>query len=144
MKVSDIGGARGPSSAKKANKKEKSGSDFSVHLKDATEAAENSGDVSDTSPVSSVDAILSVQEVPDAMADSHRRAVMEWGEDVLDRLEQIRRDILLGRLSKERLMALARNLRARKKHIDDPALKAIIDDIELRAEVEIAKFSRGF
>ena len=143
MKVSDIGGARGPSSAKKANKKEKSGSDFSVHLKDATEA-ENSGDVSDTSPVSSVDAILSVQEVPDAMADSHRRAVMEWGEDVLDRLEQIRRDILLGRLSKERLMALARNLRARKKHIDDPALKAIIDDIELRAEVEIAKFSRGF
>ena len=144
MKVSDIGAARGTSSAKKAKTKGARGSDFSVHLQEATEAAEGGGEVSDTAPVSSVDAILSVQEVPDALKDTQRRAIMEWGEDVLDKLEEIRRDILLGRISKERLVTLAQGLRARKARIDDPALKAIIEDIELRAEVEIAKFSRGF
>ncbi len=143
MKVSDIGGTRGPSSAKKAKKKSAAGSDFSVHLKEAEAAAEGSN-VSDSAPVSSVDAILSVQEVPNATEDSHRRAMVDWGEDILDKLDEIRRDILLGRIPKERLVVLAQTLRARKGRIDDPALKAIIEDIELRAEVEIAKFSRGF
>jgi len=144
MKVSDVGAARGPSSAKKAKKKSASGSDFSVHLQEAADAAEGGGEISETAPVSSVDAILSVQEVPNATEDNKRRALMEWGEDILDKLEEIRRDILFGRISKERLMTLAQTLRARKAQIADPNLKAIIEEVELRAEVEIAKFSREF
>jgi hypothetical protein len=37
---------------------------------------------------------------------------------------------------------LAQRLRQKRQQSDDPKLNAIIDEIELRAEVEIAKLTR--
>ena len=67
---------------------------------------------------------------------SQRRA-----EDLLDRLDEIRDGILCGALSRQRLEELVQNLAARRESSPDPQLAALLDDIELRAKVELAKLS---
>ena len=60
---------------------------------------------------------------------------------MLDELEQIRLGLLLGQIPRARLEQLAQMVRARREQLDDPKLIAILDDIELRAAVELAKLS---
>ena len=60
---------------------------------------------------------------------------------MLDTLEEMKTDLLSGRVGEgrlNRLMALV--TRAREQA--DPDLDALIDDIELRAKVELAKLGR--
>jgi hypothetical protein len=92
--------------------------------------------------VLSVGSILSVQETPDATAEAAKNKLRKFGRDVLDHLDDLRLGILEGAVSKERLTALARNLREKRELSDDPRLNAVIGEIELRAEVEIAKLTR--
>ena len=61
---------------------------------------------------------------------------------ILDRLEELRLGILIGRFSKDKLADLAQRLRQKRQQSTDPKLNEIIHEIELRAEVEIAKYSR--
>lgn len=92
------------------------------------------------SPVGALNAMLALQEVPDAL-DAQDRA-RRRGEQVLDLLDRIRLGLLAGTLSVGQLTALAQLVRARRDRVDDPRLAEILDEIELRAEVELAKFSR--
>ena len=68
--------------------------------------------------------------------------MMEYGNDLLDQLDKIRMAILGGAISKDRLQDIARRLRERKITSDDPKLNDLIDEVELRVEVEIAKLTR--
>ena len=69
------------------------------------------------------------------------KQMIRFATDILDRLDEVQRDILLGNLSKDRLIKLAQQLRSKKRDVSDPALLQIIKDIELRAAVELAKYS---
>ena len=63
---------------------------------------------------------------------------MRRGNQLLDTLDEIKTDLLVGRVSEGRLnqlMALISQARERS----DPALDGLLDDIELRARVELAK-----
>lgn len=93
------------------------------------------------SPIGAVNAMLALQEVPDAL-DPNGRAKRR-GEQLLNLLEQVRIGILSGSLSMAQLTELAQLVRARRDRVDDPRLAEILDEIELRAEVELAKFSRS-
>lgn len=92
--------------------------------------------------VVSVGSILSVQETLDATAETTKNKLYGFGSEVLDHLDDLRLEILAGSVSKERLAHLARMLREKREQADDPRLNALIDEIELRAEVEIAKLTR--
>jgi hypothetical protein len=93
------------------------------------------------SPIGALNAMLALQEVPDAL-DSRSRAKRR-GEQILDLLDRVRLGLLSGTLSQAQLAQLAQTIRARREEIDDPRLAEILDEIELRAAVELAKFSRG-
>lgn len=75
-----------------------------------------------------------VEERPD-----ERQQAVQWGNEVLDRLDDIRMGLLLGRLSRSNLLALRGKIKESRKNMTDLALKSLLDDIELRAEVELAK-----
>lgn len=94
------------------------------------------------SAVFSVGSILAIQETPDATDENAKNKLRRFGNDVLDHLDDLRLGILEGTVSKERLTDLARMLREKRERTDDPQLNAVIDEIELRAEVEIAKLTR--
>jgi hypothetical protein len=85
---------------------------------------------------------LSIQEVDAETPTDARARMVHYGADILDRLEEIRDQILTGAVSKSRLENLALTLRQRRESVDDPQLVALIDEIELRAEVELAKLTR--
>ena len=84
-----------------------------------------------------------VQAVDDSTERQARKRLIRRGEDILDKLEEIRHGLLLGTVPKEKLMDLAQMVRERREACQDPRLAALLDEIELRAEVEIAKLSRG-
>jgi len=141
MKISNVGPSK---SAQKGQKKSaaKGSGGFSSHLKRATGGSDAPMEMPDINPVASMDSILSIQEVGDATEEDKKRALYQRGEDILDRLAEIQQEILSGAISVDRLQNLAHSLRARRETVEDERLKQIIDEIELRAEVEIAKWGR--
>ena len=68
--------------------------------------------------------------------------MFQYGDDLLNRLDDLRLAILDGVLSKDKLTELVHNLRQKRQNSDDPKLNEIINEIELRAEVEVAKLTR--
>lgn len=88
-------------------------------------------------PLETLEALLAVQEVPDA-AQSGRRA-QRHAEDLLDRLEEVRNALLIGALPRQKLDELARLVRLRRNLVLDPRLADVLDEIELRCRVELAK-----
>ena len=99
-------------------------------------AAGDSTAVSGGSAVS-VNPLLAAQEVTDATDETKRARA--HGEAVLDRLDELRHGLLMGHIPKERLEELTRLVRQRRLKVEDARLKEILDHIELRAEVELAK-----
>jgi hypothetical protein len=92
--------------------------------------------------VNSLSVVLAVQETPDAAKGRAKQRARDRGMKMLDFLEEIRIGLLMGVIPKDRLEQLAQMVRAKREQIDDPKLMAILDEIELRAAVELAKLSR--
>lgn len=122
-------------SAKKPVKSKGDGKAFhgAVSVNETTSATGVSG----TQPIQTIDSLLSLQEVPDSTSGRSKGLVL--GKDMLEHLEDIRRGILLGSIPKMRLKNLAQIIKKRRDNFDDPALIEILDQIELRARVELAK-----
>ena len=106
----------------------------------ATEAADA---VEQTAPVATVSGVLAMQSVdPDAEASpEERKRRAQRGYELLDRLEEIRRGLLIGAIPKERLADLAQMVRQRREKGADPVVSKVLDEIELRASIELAKLS---
>ncbi len=85
-------------------------------------------------------ALLSIQEVGDPL-DSRRRAVKR-GEDILDRLDELRHGLLIGAFSPVKLDNLLVMIRRQQSNVTDPNLREILTDIEVRAAVELAKLGK--
>lgn len=130
------------SSIKKTSKKGSSDTGAFTRSLGGSEESEGSRAVGSAAPLTSVDALLSLQEVPDA-TDGRSKGLARANE-MLDMLEEVRKGILLGAISgpKLRILAdLARNQRLARDDSSetDPRLKEILSEIELRSEVELAK-----
>lgn len=144
MKVSRTNSTKPASSSRRTSRTASSSAGaFSDHLDRISGDTGDGVPVADTTAVSTTGAILAAQEVSESADGAGRRRMRQHGEDILDRLDEIRHDILRGAISKQKLEYLAQLLRARRQTVDDPQLIEIIKDIELRAAVEIAKYSRN-
>lgn len=91
-------------------------------------------------PVQAVNALLALQEVGDSTEGRGR--ARRRAESLLDRLEELRLAIALGEVPLGHLEELARLLGQRQAAADDPKLSQIINEIEIRAAVELAKRGR--
>ena len=89
-------------------------------------------------PVTAVDGLLTLQEVDDAAARAS--AGKRRAQDLLEGLDDIRHSLLTGGLSRDKLMTLAKHVQSRRAQVDDPRLGEILDEIDLRAQVELAKY----
>ena len=142
MKVKETGSAKAPNKIKKVRKSKLGEGSFSDSLKEVGSSPGESG-IRQISGVAEVEGILAAQN-SDIAVDSrrHLQRLMAYGDDLLDRLEDIRLGILLGHFSKEKLTELAQRLRQKREQSSDRVLSDILAEIELRAEVEIAKYAR--
>ncbi|MFL2781566.1 MAG: flagellar assembly protein FliX [Rhodospirillales bacterium] len=117
------------------------GESFASKLDGLGNAVKNTVPAEDLGAVSGIGSVLAAQELSKDQDNGSNNRVIRFATDILDRLDEVQRDILLGNLSKDLLIKLAQQLRSRKKNISDPVLLQIIKDIELRAEVELAKYT---
>lgn len=86
-----------------------------------------------------IDALLALQAADDATTG--RRKAIKRANLLLDALEEIRADLLAGRVSEGRLNRAVALLQQAKAQTD-PELDAVVADIELRVRVELAKLGR--
>ncbi len=93
------------------------------------------------SAMASVDALLALQGA-DGVEDagSGRKRAVKRAKKLLDVLEEIRLDLLSGRLPLTKLRTLMATLGERQHEFEDPALTALLEEIDLRARVELAKY----
>jgi hypothetical protein len=86
--------------------------------------------------VAGLEAILALQTVGD-FSESRRKAVRR-GRALLDLLDGMKADLLIGKVAPERLSGMVGQLASLRERAE-PGLDAILDDIELRVRVELAK-----
>ena len=87
--------------------------------------------------VSTLDALMALQEVGGPL-ERRRRAV--WRADkILDALEGLKVELLEGQLNPAMLERLTRAVREQRSMTDDPNLEGLLDQVETRAAVELAK-----
>jgi hypothetical protein len=99
-------------------------------------AAAESRAATHVAPATSLDALLALQAVEDPLL--RKKKLVRRGTQLLDTLDEMKADLLAGRVSESRLNQLMAVLgQAREKA--DPRLDSLLDDIELRARVELAK-----
>lgn len=140
MKVNGIGGSSPANRARRVERRSaKSGSDFASQIESGTEASGGSA-LGGSAPIASVDALLSLQELSDEQLE--RRRATDHGNKVLDLLDEVRLGLLMGRIPTHRLDDLLNMVKQRRATVNDPAINAILTDIETRALVELAKLGR--
>ena len=142
MKLTGIGGASAAGSASKTAKTSKSaGGGFAEKLASLDQGEEETQGVDAPSAVGGIAALLATQGVGDSLDREARKRLVDYGNDLLDKLEELRHGLLLGAIPKEKLIALAQMVRSRRDAPSDPHLTELLNEIELRVEVELAKLS---
>lgn len=84
-----------------------------------------------------VDNLLLVETSTEA--PNRSKQAIENGAELLDRLDDIRLGLLTGAIPRDRLATLADMLSREREVVKDRRLKAILDEIDLRVRVELAK-----
>lgn len=96
--------------------------------------------VSGPGPIAALDSILTLQGMDDST--SGRSKGLARGRQLLDMLDEIRDGLLSGGVPRTTLNRLATAVSQRHDHFADPKLQNILDEIELRARVELAKLEQ--
>ncbi len=125
---SDSVGKSGPAKAGAA------GGSFSVDTAAAPRAAAAAGT---NLQVAALDSLLALQETSDPTTGK-RRAVRR-ATDMLDILDDIKIGLLSGAIPRQALHRLTALVAERRNDFNEPGLQDVIDEIDLRAQVELAK-----
>ncbi len=116
-----------------------SGATFSPDM--GTVSVGSSSGVASVSSLTSIDALLAVQaaQAPDDALTGRGRAVVNATE-TLDILDDIKLSLLSGELPLNKLERLLERVETERGDVEDPELDNLLDHIELRARVELAKY----
>lgn len=88
-------------------------------------------------PIAALDSILMLQGMDDSTQG--RSKGLQHGEQLLDLLDSVRDGLLAGGIPRATLNKLAHAVTKRQEGFADPRLQQVLDEIELRAHVELAK-----
>jgi hypothetical protein len=133
MKVT---GPTGPSTAQGGRAARAAGG-FSLPASGATAAANAPAAAAGVSGVADLSALMALQGVEDP-TERRRRAIRRGG-GLLDRLDELKLALLSGEVGEGALERLSRSLREDRPEDADPGLTQVLDQIDLRAAVELAK-----
>lgn len=102
-------------------------------------SAQESGGTAAAQSIAKVDSLLTVQGAEDPAERKARRQMKERGDKVLRQLDRLRLGILTGNMTLGQIINLADVVASHRENINDPMMTAVLDEIDLRAQIEIAK-----
>ncbi|MDE3038374.1 MAG: flagellar assembly protein FliX [Pseudomonadota bacterium] len=136
MKITGYGSITPSSTVKKSGGVSRIGNFANILATSETSETVSSVPTGDVA-VTDLSNLLALQEISEE--DIRRRKLAQQGKGIIDVLEGLRRQLLVGTLPPRLLHDLRRQIELRKQLVNDPTLTAIVEDIELRAAVELAK-----
>lgn len=136
MKIEGPDKARGVSSSSKKGKTGESDGSFGSLLTGGTERAAGTAA---PSSIAMVDVLLAVQGADDPAQRAARRRMVGRADNLLAVLDNIRMGLLTGTLTVGQVIDIADVVASHREKVTDPQLTAILDEIDLRAQIEIAK-----
>lgn len=129
----------GPLGARPAKLRERTASARSGDFAKQLGGEHSAPSIGGAAPISAVDTLLSLQEVDNSTSEQANARARARGQVLLERLDEIRHGLLAGVIPRRTLDALAQAAREQKDAATDPKLADVLGEIELRAEVELAK-----
>ena len=136
MKVNGPRNLSGPSGSKKAASTSTGGGFAPVGASSGGPAGPVSG-VSAASGVGSIDALMALQGAGDFR--QARKQATERAFTILDVLDDLKLALLEGAIPRDTLVRLMETVKTQRDQTGDPRLEAALDEVELRAAVELAK-----
>ncbi len=136
-----VEGTIGPGTAPSVRKKKTAGGDggFAVLLTADDELAASS--INSAAPLQNIGNVLQLQEVDQRVLKQEKRIL--YGEGLLEYLDHMKLGLLDGTVSPRLIQDLTAEIRKQQDIVDDPALEAIMAEIETRAAVELAKIGKS-
>jgi hypothetical protein len=101
------------------------------------EGARSTGSTGAARAIGGIDTLIALQGVEDAT--ERRRRAVKRGRTALDVLDELKLGLLQGKLDRATLNRLRAAAAGLKENSGDPGLDALLGEIELRVEVELAK-----
>lgn len=138
MKINGPRNLQGPSGPRRKQGAGGEGSSFAPASSGSASSAGAAAPLSGTSTVNSVDALLALQGAGDFR--EARKRMTERAFSLLDVLDDLKLALLEGGIPRAKLTALMDLLKSERSGIDDPRLEKALDEVELRAAVELAKY----
>ena len=138
MKVTGTGGLSQTSGARPARAAGAgAGAGFRIAGAPASATAAQVSSTAGVGNVMGVEALIALQEV-ETSTERRRRSVGR-ASLLLDEMDEIKIALLGGELGSHQLQRLTRTIREQRSATEDPKLEAVLDEIETRAAVELAK-----
>ncbi|MCK6418096.1 MAG: flagellar assembly protein FliX [Alphaproteobacteria bacterium] len=136
MKIEGPGQSQATSRGRKSGSAGKAGQSFGDFLTDESSA---NAPARATQNIAMLDTLLALQGTDDPTARAARRRARERSGAILNALDEIRIKMLSGNLTVGHMIDVADVVASHREKIKDPGLTALMDEIDLRAQVELAK-----
>ncbi len=136
MKIRGTGQTQGPSKTKGKTGASENSADFGAFISSGTPDATPTQAPQN---IAQVDALLAIQGAEDPTAGAARKRMRRRSTNLLDGLERIRMAMLAGGMTVGDMVNIADVVASHRERVSDPALTALMDEIDLRAQVELAK-----
>ena len=140
MKIDGPGKSQQASQTQRKGKTSGTGGAFGEYL---TEGAEQAEAPSATHSIAHIDTLLAVQETENPTERAARKRMQARADTLLDELERMRMALLTGTLTVGHVIDIADVVAQHREKIMDPRLTAVLDEIDMRAQIELAKMRQA-
>lgn len=142
MKIQGPNKSSGSSSVKKSSKTKPADSGGFGDFMSAGATKESSAAAAPKS-ITAVDALLAVQSVEDPTERATRKRMTLRADNVLKELDKLHMAMLSGQVKMSHMIDIADMVATHKERVTDSQLRDLLEEIDLRAQVELAKMRKS-
>ncbi len=128
------------STSKKSGKTSAAGGSFGDFI---AQAPKQAAATHSTQSIAQLDSLLALQGAESPTERASRGRMRKRAISVLEELDKMRLAMLNGNLTVGHMIDIADVVASHREKIMDPKLTAIMDEIDLRAQVELAKMQKA-
>ena len=133
-----INGPAGPANVGASNAARRTAGGFSLKGSSEAKSSASAASVSQALSLGGIDALLALQAEDDVLQGRRRRQIKR-SQDILEALDDLKVALLGGTIDDGALLSLQKMIELQREEVEDQGLQGILNEIETRAYVELAK-----